>query len=87
MFSADFIDALAEAVAARVAAEIDENHAASTRRLLTVREAALYIGRSPKAIEHLIARGTIPVTKLDGKRQIDRATLDKLISDRTYFEA
>ena len=29
-------------------------------------------------MEHLIVRGTIQVTKLDGKRQLDRSALDKL---------
>ena len=45
----------------------------NAQRLMTIAEAATYLGQTPKAIEHLIARGTIQVTKLDGKRQIDRA--------------
>jgi excisionase family DNA binding protein len=59
----------------------------AVKRLFTLAEAAEYIGRSPKAIEHLIQRGTIPVTKIDGKRQVDKAALDKIISDHTYFES
>jgi excisionase family DNA binding protein len=58
----------------------------ASKRLFTLEEAAEYIGRSPKAVERLIQRGTIPVTKIDGKRQVDRAALDKIISDRTFFE-
>jgi excisionase family DNA binding protein len=57
------------------------------KRLLTIAQAAEYLGRSPKAVEHLVARGVLPVTKLDGKRQIDRIALDKLISESTYFAA
>ena len=53
---------------------------------MTVAQVAEYIGRSPKAVEHLIARGTIPVTKLDGERQIDRKALERLIDAHTYFE-
>ena len=53
---------------------------------MSVPEGARYLGRTPKAVEHLIDRGVIPVTKLDGKRQIDRIALDKLIGDRTYYE-
>jgi excisionase family DNA binding protein len=81
IFDQVFIDSMAEAVAKKL-----PNRAAETKRLFTLEEAAQYIGRTQKAVERLIERGVIPVTKLDGKRQVDRAVLDKLISDRTYFE-
>jgi len=84
MFSETFIEQFAADVAAKVLAQIAAGGPA--KRLFTIPEAAQYLGRTPKAVEHLVARGTIPVTKLDGKRQIDRAALDKLISDLTYFE-
>lgn len=87
LFSEQFVSALADAVAAKVASELSGQHSGAAKRLFTLPEAAAYIGRSPKAVEHLIARGTIPVTKLDGKRQIDRAALDKLITSNTYFES
>lgn len=82
MFEQQFIEKLADALADRI------SHAPSSanKRLFTMSEAAEYIGRSPKAVERLIQRGAIPVTKIDGKRQLDRAALDKVISDRTYFE-
>ena len=80
MFEEAFIEKIAAAIATRLAP------APAAKRLFTVAEAGEYIGRSPKAIEHLIARGTVPVTKLDGKRQVDRTALDKLITDHTYFE-
>lgn len=82
MFEQQFIDRLAEALVSRISAP-----APAPKRLFTLSEAAEYIGRSPKAVEHLIQRGTIPVTKLDGKRQVDRAALDKIIADSTYFES
>ena len=47
--------------------------------MFTLAEAAHYLGRTTRAVEHLIDRGAIQVTKLDGKRQIDKAELDKLI--------
>ena len=84
MFTEEFISELAGAVAKEVIARMAETGV--PKRLFTVAEAAIYIGRSAKAVEHLIARGTIQVTKLDGKRQIDRAALDKLIADSTYYE-
>jgi flagellar capping protein FliD len=61
--------------------------ATSTQRLFDVWAAAAYLGRTPKAVEHLIARGVIPSTRMDGKIQIDRAKLDKVIEDKTYYEA
>jgi excisionase family DNA binding protein len=82
VFDEQFISKLADALASRIAAPIP-----AVKRLFTLAEAAEYIGRSPKAIEHLIQRGTIPVTKIDGKRQVDKAALDKIISDHTYFES
>lgn len=77
-----FIDKLAAALAGRIA----RAPSGTSKRLFTLTEAAEYIGRSPKAVERLIQRGAIPVTKLDGKRQVDRDALDQIISDRTYFE-
>jgi excisionase family DNA binding protein len=82
IFEREFIEKLAEALAIRIAA----NPASHNKRLFTLTDAAEYIGRSPKAVERLIQRGTIPVTKIDGKRQIDRSALDRIISERTYFE-
>lgn len=86
MFTQDFIDTLAVAVAEQVIARLDAQGGMPQKRLFTVPEAAEYLGRTPKAIEHLIARGTIQVTKLDGKRQIDKSTLDRLIADHTFYE-
>jgi hypothetical protein len=58
-----FIKRLADALVSRVLSE----RVPTAKRLFTLAEAAEYIGRSPKAVEHLIQRGAIPVTKLDGK--------------------
>jgi excisionase family DNA binding protein len=82
MFEQKFVEQLADAVAERIA----RAPSTASKRLFTMGEAAEYIGRSPKAVERLIQRGAIPVTKIDGKRQVDREALDKIISDRTYFE-
>ena len=82
IFEHQFIELLADALAHRIA----RVPSVSSKRLFTMTEAAEYIGRSAKAVERLIQRGAIPVTKIDGKRQVDREALDKIISDRTYFE-
>jgi hypothetical protein len=57
------------------------------QRLFDIEQASVYLGRTPKAIRLLIHRGKVPVTKIDGKVQIDRATLDKLIDDATFYSA
>jgi hypothetical protein len=85
MFTAQFVSELASAVATQVLAKMSEEGTVP-KRLFTVPEAAIYIGRSVKAVDHLIARGVIEVTKLDGRRQIDRIALDKLIESNTFFE-
>jgi len=57
------------------------------QRLFDVDQAAIYLGRTPQAVRLLIHRGKVPATKIDGKVQVDRATLEKLISDCTFFES
>jgi excisionase family DNA binding protein len=86
MFTQEFIDALAGAVAQQVISQLAAQGKMRQKRLFTVPEAAEYLGRTPKAVEHLISRGTIQVTKIDGKRQIDKSALDKIIDDHTYYE-
>jgi hypothetical protein len=82
IFEQQFIEKLAEALAIR----LSRTAPVFNKRLFTLAEAGEYIGRSPKAVECLIQRGAIPVTRIDGKRQVDRTALDKIIADRTYFE-
>lgn len=84
MFTEQFISDLASEVAKQVICRMAETSV--PKRLFNVAEAAVYLGRTRKAVEHLITRGAIQVTKLDGKRQIDRSVLDKLIADKTYYE-
>jgi hypothetical protein len=37
-------------------------------------------------VTHLVNKGKIPITKLDGKIQVDRLALDKLIEKSTTKE-
>jgi excisionase family DNA binding protein len=76
----ELIDKIADAVVARLPAST------RTKRLMTIKETAEYIGRSQNAVRSLIVEGTLPVTRLDGKRQIDVAALDSLIRDSTRFD-
>jgi excisionase family DNA binding protein len=86
LFTPEFLAEIAGAVAQQVISQLSAQGGVPQKRLFTIAEAAQYLGRTAKAVEHLIARGTIQVTKLDGKRQIDRSALDKIIDDHTYFE-
>lgn len=67
------LDALADAIAVRVAARLNQSE---EPRLLSVNEAAAYIGRSPKALRHMIATGSLPVVR-EGARciSIDRTSI------------
>lgn len=52
------------------------------KRLLTVDEAAFYIGRTANAMRHLIAEGVIPIVRIGRKRIfIDIRDLDKIIEE------
>ena len=50
-----------------------------TRRLLSVPEAADYLGRTVWAVRGLIDNGKLPAVRLDRRVQIDRLDLDRLI--------
>jgi excisionase family DNA binding protein len=65
-------DAIAERVYQRLTAALERNKS----RLLDVPAAAEYIGRTPSALRHLIAKGTIPTVRRDGRVQLDRQDLD-----------
>jgi len=85
LFDEPTLDAIADRVAERVAAKLSQG--SDQQRLFDISRAAEYIGHTRKAVEHLIARGVVPVTRIDGKRQIDRSALDRVIDERTYYEA
>ncbi len=84
MFDQSFVESLAKIVSLHLKQELAETVVC---RLFTVEDAARYLGRSPEAVKKLISRGRIPVTRLDGKLQIDRHALDRLISESTYLQS
>lgn len=59
-------------------------HPALPQRYMDIAAAAKYMGRTEAAVRHLIKRGLIPVTKIDGKPIIDRVALDKYMEKNTY---
>jgi excisionase family DNA binding protein len=70
------LDALADAIAQRVSDRVLAALELNKSRLLKVPAAAEYIGRSPSALRHLIAKRKIPCVRRDGRVQLDRQDLD-----------
>ena len=81
------LDGLLTDLAKRVAAEVRadlEQHGSGTAihpRLLTVEQAASYLGRSKNAVEHMVACGKIPRVKSDRRVFLDVRDLDEWIQD------
>ena len=78
-----FLKELAVEVAANVvkALEGGERSAIVPPRLMGVHGAAAYLGRTSKAVRHLVTRGKLPVVRFEGEDRVffDRADLDQLI--------
>ena len=52
--------------------------------LLTVKEAAVYLGRSEQAIQHLILQKLLPVVRVGRRVHLDRRDLDAFIEKHKY---
>jgi excisionase family DNA binding protein len=72
------VSALIERIAADVAARVRSEPTVQPR-LLTVAQAAVYLGRTPKAVRDLAARGTVPTVRTDGRVMFDVNDLDRWI--------
>jgi len=71
-------NALIERLAQRVAAIVLERlEDTSSRRWLTVDQAADYLGRTPEAVRGLVKRRELTSHKPDGRLQLDRQELDR----------
>lgn len=80
------INALVEAIANRVAVLIkgELSHATARRiepALLSVKQAAVYIGRSEQAVQHLIFQRELPVVRVGRRVHLDRRDLDHWIEN------
>ena len=73
------LDVLADAIAERVLARL---HQSEQPRLLSVNEAAAYIGRTSKALRHMIADGSVPAVREGSRIHLDRTDLDGWIEMR-----
>lgn len=77
MFDERFVTAWAAQIAARLIPEIErQNGRTVPSRLLTVREAAEYIGRTEQAVQHLIHKSELVVVHRRRRVHLDRSDLD-----------
>ncbi len=56
------------------------------KRLLSVPEAAAYLGRTEGAFRELVYKGVIPAVKIDRRVQVDLYDLDRLIENNKVTE-
>ena len=69
-------ETIAEAVVSRL-----RNSVVLTPRLLTLRQAATYLGLTTDALKAKVHMGRIPTVHLDKKLRFDRLDLDRLIDE------
>ncbi len=77
----EIVDRVAALIAARLEARIASpgGKGKVTPRLLTVKEAAAYVGRTEQAVQHLIHRKELVVVRRGRRVHLDRADLDRWI--------
>ena len=54
------------------------------RRLLNVRDAAQYLGRTEKSVRHLVGRRRLRSVRADGRVMLDLSDLDAWITMNRY---
>jgi excisionase family DNA binding protein len=82
MHDAFNFDMLIDTLADRVAAKLRDKLAwqsATKPRLFTAEQAAVYLGRTKEAVEHMIAGGKLPVVRPDRRVFLDVQDLDRWI--------
>ena len=78
-------DALLEDLARRVADQVYERlggggNSPQTARLLSVQQAATYLGRSKASVQHLVSDGSLPTVRSDRRVFLDVLDLDRWIA-------
>ncbi len=79
MFDERFVSALASEIAARIGPQLQRRNGKPEPRLLNVKEAAAYIGRTEQSLQHLIHRREIVVVREGRRVHLDRGDLDRWI--------
>ena len=79
MFDEDFVTALAVQIAARINPQLQRRNGSTVTRLLTVKDAAEYIGRTEQALQRLIQKREIVVVRKGRRVHLDRSDPDRSI--------
>ena len=74
-------DRLLEMLAEKLATKLLKEPGRLYPRLMTVEQAANYLGRTLEATQHLASSGKIPTVRSDRRVFLDRIDLDKWIED------
>jgi len=76
------LEQFADLVASKLATELQKARApALAPRLLTIDQAAVYIGRTKDAVQYLLATGKLPAVKSDRRVFLDIHDLDRWIEE------
>jgi excisionase family DNA binding protein len=79
------IDELANKVAAKVSAQLANSSGSGVRpRLLSLEQAANYIGRTLPAVQHMVSEGQVPTVRSDRRVFVDVRDLDEWIEKNKY---
>jgi excisionase family DNA binding protein len=82
------VDAIAEEVATKVKSEVAAHVQQLAGKvqpvLLNVKDAAIYLGRSEQALQHLIFEKELPVVRVGRRVHLDRRDLDAWIEKNKY---
>lgn len=73
------LDAIADRIWERIAPRMEGQK--SPARLLTVKVAAEYLGRSEHSVRHLCDSGKLPTVRLDNRIFLDVKDLDRVIEE------
>jgi excisionase family DNA binding protein len=77
------LESLSESLADKVAVKLEGRfgHANRVSRLLTVEQAATYLGRTKEAVQHMVSSGKLPTVRSDRRVFVDVVDLDRWIED------
>ena len=79
------IEKLAKAVSEQILKQLHTGQVSSIQpMLLSVAEAAVYLGRTPQAIQHLIFDKSLPVIRVGRRVHLHRKDLDSWIEKNKY---
>lgn len=74
-------DKLLELLADKLAVKLSQEPSRLYPRLMTVDQAAVYLGRTREAVQHLVSSGKVPTVRADRRVFLDRHDLDRWIDD------